>query len=39
LQGNTRRAIDIHEGESVDAAAFKELFAAAVARNSAAKSS
>ena len=39
LQGNTRRAIDLHEGESVDAAAFKELFAAAVARNSAAKSS
>ena len=34
LQGNTRRAIDIHEGESVDAAAFKALFAAAVARNS-----
>ena len=39
LQGNTRRAIDIHEGESVDAAAFKQLFLAAVARNSAAKRS
>jgi len=39
LQGNTRRAIDIHEGESVDAAAFKALFTAAVARNSSAKSS
>jgi hypothetical protein len=38
LQGNTRRAIDIHEGDSVDAAAFKELFMAAAARNSAAKS-
>jgi len=37
LQGNTRRAIDIHEGESVDAAAFKELFKAAAARNSATK--
>jgi hypothetical protein len=23
LEGNTRRAIDIHEGETVDAAAFK----------------
>ena len=39
LQGNTRRAIDIHEGQSVDAAAFKQLFLAAVARNSFAKSS
>lgn len=39
LQGNTRRAIDIHEGESVDAAAFQELFKAAVARNSSAKGS
>ena len=39
LQGNTRRAIDIHEGESVDGAAFKQLFLAAIARNSLAKSS
>jgi hypothetical protein len=39
LQGNTRRAIDLHEGESVDAEAFKALFKAAAARNSAAKSS
>jgi hypothetical protein len=39
LQGNTRRAIDIHAGETVDAAAFKGLFAAAVARNTLAKSS
>ena len=37
LQGNTRRAIDIHEGESVDAEAFKALFKTAAARNSAAK--
>ena len=33
LEGNTRRAIDIHEGESVDASAFKALVKAAVARN------
>ena len=33
LGGNTRRAIDIHEGASVDAAAFKALVKAAVARN------
>jgi hypothetical protein len=33
LEGNTRRAIDIHEGETVDAAAFKALIKAAVARN------
>jgi hypothetical protein len=33
LEGNTRRAIDIHEGESVDAAAFKALVKAAVAQN------
>jgi hypothetical protein len=33
LEGNTRRAIDIHEGEKVDAAAFKALVKAAVARN------
>ena len=35
LEGNTRRAIDIHEGEEVDAAAFKSLVRAAVALNSA----
>jgi len=34
LEGNTRRAIDIHEGDKVDAAAFKALVKAAVARNS-----
>jgi hypothetical protein len=33
LEGNTRRAIDIHEGEEVDARAFKALVKAAVARN------
>ncbi len=33
LEGNTRRAIDIHEGEEVDAGAFKALVKAAVARN------
>jgi hypothetical protein len=33
LQGNTRRAIDIHEGEKVDAGAFKALVKAAVAQN------
>ena len=37
LAGNTRRAIDIHEGEQVDAGAFKALVKAAVARNGAAK--
>ena len=33
--GNTRRAIDIHEGEKVDAGAFKALVKAAVAQNGA----
>lgn len=33
LEGNTRRAIDIHEGEDVDAGAFKALIRAAVALN------
>ena len=33
LEGNTRRAIDIHEGETVDAGAFKALVRAAVALN------
>ncbi|HET9514152.1 MAG TPA: DUF1801 domain-containing protein [Gemmatimonadales bacterium] len=33
LESNTRRAIDIHEGEQVDPAAFKALVKAAVARN------
>ena len=33
LEGNVRRAIDIHEGEKVDADAFKALIRAAVALN------
>ncbi|MGF6222893.1 DUF1801 domain-containing protein [Pseudomonas sp. YL-218 TE3947] len=33
LGGNTRRAIDIHEGERVDEEALKALIRAAVARN------
>ena len=36
LDGNTRRAIDIAEGEEVDAAAFKALIRAAVALNTSA---
>ncbi len=38
LDGNTRRAIDIHEGESIDEAAFQELIRAAVRLNLAGKS-
>ena len=34
LEGNTRRAIDIREGETIDAGAFKALVKAAVAQNS-----
>lgn len=37
LEGNTRRAIDIHDGERVDADAFKSLVKAAVAENAASK--
>src|SRR4029078_4700858 len=37
LEGNTRRAIDIHEGEKVDAAAFKALIRAAIDLNSSGK--
>jgi hypothetical protein len=33
LDGNTRRAIDIHEGEEIDAGAFKALVHAAIALN------
>jgi hypothetical protein len=36
LEGNVRRAIDIHEGEKVDESAFKTLIKAAVAANSSA---
>ncbi len=35
LEGNVRRAIDISEGEEVDAAAFKALVREAIALNSA----
>jgi hypothetical protein len=35
LEGNTRRAIDIAEGEEIDAGALKELVRAAVALNTA----
>jgi hypothetical protein len=38
LEGNTRRAIDIHEGEAVDESAFKALVRQAVALNSSGKS-
>jgi len=37
LDGNTRRAIDIHEDEQVDAAAFKKLVRQAIALNGSAK--
>lgn len=37
LDGNVRRAIDIHEGEELDAAAFKALVLEAVALNGAGK--
>lgn len=33
LEGNTRRAIDLHEGEDIDADAFKALVRAAAALN------
>ena len=39
LDGNVRRAIDIHEGEEVDAAAFKALIRQAVSLNGSRKSS
>ena len=35
LEGNTRRAIDLHEGEEIDEAALKALIRAAVALNTA----
>src|SRR5881296_2900880 len=38
LDGNVRRAIDIHEGEEVDESAFKALVRQAVALNSSGKS-
>ena len=37
LEGNTRRAIDLRQGEEIDEAALKQLVHAAVAANSAAR--
>ena len=37
LEGNTRRAIDVHEGERIDEKAFKSLVRAAVALNTSAR--
>src|SRR4051812_938623 len=37
LDGNVRRAIDIHEGEELDERAFKDLIRAAVALNASKK--
>ena len=37
LEGNTRRAIDIRDGEKLNEAAFKQLIRSAVAANSAAR--
>lgn len=37
LEGSTRRAIDIHEGEAIDEAAFQKLIAAAIALNTSRK--
>ena len=37
LEGNTRRAIDLREGEKINEAAFKQLIQAAVAANSEAR--
>ena len=38
LEGSTRRAIDIHQGEKLNAADFKKLIRSAVAANAAARS-
>ena len=37
LEGNTRRAIDLREGEKINEAAFRQLIRAAMAPNSAAR--
>jgi hypothetical protein len=37
LEGNTRRAIDVHEGDKIDAMALKALICAAIALNTAKK--
>jgi len=36
LEGNVRRAIDVHEGEKINETAFKQLIRSAVAANKAA---
>ncbi len=36
LEGSTRRAIDLREGDGIDEAAFRQLIRAAVAANAAA---
>lgn len=38
LEGNTRRAIDLRQGEKIDEAAFRQLIRAAVVANSEARS-
>lgn len=38
LEGNTRRAIDLHEGDTIDEEAFKALIRTAVALNTSSKS-
>jgi hypothetical protein len=38
LDGNVRRAIDIHEGDTIDASAFKALVREAIEHNATAKS-
>jgi hypothetical protein len=37
LEGNVRRAIDLHEGDEMDADAFKKLVRAAIALNTSAR--
>jgi len=37
LEGNARRAIDIHEGDKIDREAFKRLIRAAITHNTASK--
>jgi hypothetical protein len=37
LEGNTRRAIDLHEGDKIDEEALKALIRAAVALNTSAR--
>ena len=39
LEGNVRRAIDVHEGDKIDEKAFKALIRAAVAQNTSARAS